>query len=64
MLINTYQLNFTIKDKETAERFVDALVESFEEPEVEFSMPRARQLRTAEEIQNLMKKRKLNNGTV
>ena len=42
--------DFTIKDKETAERFVDALVESFEEPEVEFSMPRARQLRTAEKI--------------
>ena len=48
--------DFTIKDKETAERFVDALVESFEESEITFSMPRAKQLRSTEEIQNLMKK--------
>lgn len=60
MAISTIFTDFTIKDKETAERFVNALVESYEEPASTVSMPRAKQLRTPEEIRELMMKRKNN----
>ncbi len=62
MATSSILTNFTITDKNAAERFADALEAASQTPLKKSSAPTAKQLRSPEAIKELLAKRNRKNG--